>query len=106
MRDSHHGPGCNNTLLARGRIHLCKLNGLLVKGACQTGADHTFFASLLLFFVVQAGLLAPSPLKYGQASVTHAMYYQPRTPPPMVDPEQLNTSVEEAEAHPYGVAIR
>jgi len=68
--------------------------------------NHFFFASLLLFFVVQAGLLAPSPLKYGQASVTHAMHYQPRTPPPMVDPEQLNTSVEEAEAHPYGVAIR
>jgi hypothetical protein len=68
--------------------------------------NHFFFASLLLWFVVQHSLLAPSPLKYGPALVAQALQYQPRTPPPMLDPEQLNTSIEEAEAHPYGVAIR
>jgi hypothetical protein len=67
--------------------------------------NHFFFASLLLWFVVQHSLLSPSPIKYGPAMVTQAMNYQPRTPPPMLDPEQLNTSLEEAEAHPFGVAI-
>lgn len=68
--------------------------------------NHFFFASLLLWFVVQHSLLAPSPLKYGPTMVAHAMNYQPRTPPPMLDPEQINTSIEEVEVQPFGVVIR
>jgi hypothetical protein len=56
------------------------------------------FAGIMLWFVAQQNLLAPSPLKYGPTDVAKALHYQPRTPPPMLDPEQLNTTGEEAEA--------
>jgi hypothetical protein len=62
--------------------------------------NHLFFASLLLWFVVQHSALVPSPLKYGPTTVGQALQYQPRTPPPMLDPEQLDASLEEAESQP------
>ena len=62
--------------------------------------NHFCFASLLLWFVVQHSALAPSPLKYGPTTVGQALQYQPRTPPPMLDPEQLDASFQESEAHP------
>lgn len=68
--------------------------------------NHLFFGSLLLLFVIQHSAIVPSPIKYGPAVATHAMNYQPRTPPPMLDYEQLNTSLEEAEVPQFGVVIR
>lgn len=68
--------------------------------------NHLFFAGLLLLFVVQHSSLAPSPLRYGPPMVGQALQYQPRTPPPMLDPEQLDVSIEEAEAQPlFGLAL-
>jgi hypothetical protein len=55
------------------------------------------FAGLMLCFIAQQSLLAPSAHKYGLADVAKAHYYQPRLPPPMLDPEQLNSMGEEAE---------
>ena len=54
-------------------------------------------AGLMLWFVAQQNLLAPSPLKYGLADVAKALHYQPRMPPPMLDPEQVQLNGEEAE---------
>jgi hypothetical protein len=54
-------------------------------------------AGLMLWFVAQQNLLAPSPLKYGPTDVAKALHYQPRTPPPMLDPEQVQLNGEEAE---------
>jgi hypothetical protein len=68
--------------------------------------NHLFFGSLLLMFVIQHSAIAPSPLKYGPSIVAQAQQYQPRTPPPMLDPEQLNTSLEEAEVPQFGVVFR
>jgi hypothetical protein len=68
--------------------------------------NHLIFASLMLWFVVQHSLLAPSPIRYGPVDVAKALHYQPRTPPPILDPEQMNASIEEAEVHPYGVSLR
>lgn len=72
----------------------------------QALANNIFFASLLFFFVMQQGLLAPSTIKYGPADVAKALNYQPRTPPPMLDAEQLNASIEEAEVAPVGAILR
>jgi hypothetical protein len=55
------------------------------------------FAGLMLCFIAQQSLLAPSAHKYGPVDVAKAHHYQPRLPPPMLDPEQLNTTGEEAE---------
>lgn len=68
--------------------------------------NHLFFGSLLLMFVIQHSAIAPSPLKYGRAIVAQAQQYQPRTPPPMLDPEQIDATFEEAEVQTYGVEIR
>ena len=72
----------------------------------QALANHVFFASLLFFFVMQQGLLAPSPIKYGPVDVAKALNYQPRTPPPMLDAEQLNTSIEEVESVSFDTLLR
>jgi hypothetical protein len=61
-------------------------------------ALHAFvFAATLLWFVAQQNLLAPSATKYGPTDVAKAMHFQPRTPPPVPDPEQLDTALEDAE---------
>jgi len=62
--------------------------------------NHFFFAGLLLWFVLQHSALTPSPIKYGPTIVGQALQYQPRTPPPMLDPEQLDVSFQESEAQP------
>lgn len=62
--------------------------------------DHFFIASLILWFVVQHSALTPSPIKYGPTIVGQALQYQPRTPPPMLDPEQLDVSFQESETQP------
>lgn len=67
--------------------------------------NHFFFASLLTWFVVQHSALAPSPLKYGSTMVAQALHYQPRTPPPMLDPEQLDTSIAETETQSFDVVL-
>jgi len=67
--------------------------------------NHFFFAGILLWFVAQNGLLAPIPTKFANIDVAQALHYQPRLPPPMLDPEQLDASIEEAEAHSFGFAI-
>jgi len=61
---------------------------------------HFFFASVLLWFVVQHSALTISPIKYGPTTVGQALQYQPRTPPPMLDPEQLDVSFQESETQP------
>jgi hypothetical protein len=68
--------------------------------------NHLFFGSLLLMFVIQHSAIAPSPLKYGRAIVAQAQQYQPRIPPPMLDPEQVDATFEEVEIQPYSVEIR
>jgi hypothetical protein len=68
--------------------------------------NHLFFGSLLLMFVIQHSAIAPSPLKYGRAIVAQAQQYQPRTPPPMLDPEQIDATFEEAEVQTYSVEVR
>jgi len=62
--------------------------------------NHLMFAGLLTFFVVQHSMLAPSAIKYGPVDVAKALNYQPRTPPPMLDADQLNVSIEELEVRP------
>jgi len=68
--------------------------------------NHLFFGGLLLLFVIQHSAIAPSPLKYGRAIVAQAQQYQPRTPPPMLDPEQVDATFEEVEVQTYPVEIR
>ncbi len=62
--------------------------------------NHLMFGAILTFFVVQHSMLAPSAIKYGPVDVAKALNYQPRTPPPMLDADQLNTSIEEFEVRP------
>jgi hypothetical protein len=68
--------------------------------------NHLFFGSLLLMFVIQHSAIAPSPLKYGRAIVAQAQQNQPRTPPPMLDPEQVDAMFEEAEMQSYEVVLK
>jgi hypothetical protein len=68
--------------------------------------NHLFFGSLLLMFVIQHSAIVPSPLKYGSAIVAQAQQYQPRTPPPMLDPEQFDSVFEEADVQPHAFGIR
>lgn len=55
------------------------------------------FAGIMLWFVAQQNLLAPSAIKYGPTEVAKARHFQPRTPPPAFDPEQIDTALEDAE---------
>ena len=57
-----------------------------------------FFAGTLWWFVAQQNLLAPMAIKYGPTDVAKALHYQPRLPPPMFDPEQIDPGLEDAEA--------
>lgn len=68
--------------------------------------NHFMFAGVLLWFVLQHSALNIAPIKYGPADVTKAFYYQPRTPPPVLDPEQIDTSLEDIDYSPYGFAIK
>jgi hypothetical protein len=54
-------------------------------------------AGIMMWFVAQQNLLAPSALKYGPTDVAKAMNLQPRLPPPMLDPEQVDITVEDAQ---------
>ena len=55
------------------------------------------FAGIMLWFVAQQNLLAPSAIKYGPVDVAKAAPYQPRIPPPMFDPDQFDIGLEDAE---------
>jgi hypothetical protein len=57
------------------------------------------FAGILLWFVAQQNLLAPSAIKYGPVDVAKATPYQPRIPPPMFDPEQFDLGPEDVETY-------
>jgi hypothetical protein len=72
----------------------------------QAFLNHAFFAVLLGFFVLQQGAFAPTAIKYGPVDVAKALNYQPRTPPPMLDADQLNTSIDEFELTPYHSPLR
>jgi hypothetical protein len=54
-------------------------------------------AGIMLWFVAQQNLLTPSAIKYGPTDVAKAMHFLPRTPPPMLDPEQMDIGVEDTE---------
>jgi hypothetical protein len=56
--------------------------------------NHLFFASLVVWFLALQGTLPPLALKYGPSDVAKALHYQPRTPPPVFDPEVTDTSVD------------
>jgi len=56
--------------------------------------NHMFFASLVVWFLALQGTLTHSALKYGPVDVAKALHYQPRTPPPVFDPEVTDSSVE------------
>lgn len=61
-------------------------------------AVHTLvFVCMMLWFVAQQNLLSPSAVKYGPTDVAKALHFQPRTPPPTFDPEQIDTGVEEVD---------
>ncbi|MDP2419131.1 MAG: hypothetical protein U1D25_12730 [Hydrogenophaga sp.] len=53
---------------------------------------------IMLWFVSQPNFQALSAIKYGPTDVAKAMHLQPRTPPPLLDPEQVDIGVEEAES--------
>lgn len=55
---------------------------------------HVMFACMA-FFMIQQQLVTTGPALTGGPWVAQALHYQPRTPPPTLDPEQLN--VEDAE---------
>ena len=57
------------------------------------------FAGIMLWFVAQQNLLSPPALKYGPTDVAKAMGLQPRMPPPMFDPEQVDTGLEDADTY-------
>lgn len=54
-------------------------------------------ACMLLWFAAQQNLLSPTSLKYGPVDVAKAMHLQPRIPPPLLDPEQVDIGFEETE---------
>jgi len=64
--------------------------------------NHFMFAGVLLWFFVQHSLINPLPIKYGPADVTKAMYNQPRTPPPVLDLDQFDSSWEETRYGSFG----
>lgn len=55
------------------------------------------FAGIMMWFVAQQNLFIPLTVKYGPTDVTKATHYQPSTPPPLLDPEQMSSSGEEFE---------
>jgi hypothetical protein len=57
------------------------------------------FAGIMLWFVAQQNLLTPSAIKYGPVDVAKATPYQPRIPPPMFDPEQIDMGLEDVETY-------
>ena len=56
-------------------------------------------AGIAMWFVVQQNLLPPSALKYGRTDVAQAMGLQPRMPPPMIDPEDVDIGLEDVETY-------
>lgn len=56
-------------------------------------------ACILMWFVAQQNLLMPSAHKYGLADVAKAKHLQPRIPPPLLDPEQIDINLQETETH-------
>ena len=58
--------------------------------------NHLMFVTLA-FFMIQQQLIAPSPAMSSGPWVAQALHYQPRTPPPMLDPEEIYTEEMAAE---------
>lgn len=56
--------------------------------------NHLMFATLALF-MIQQQLVVPGPAMSSGPWVAQALHFQPRTPPPTLDPEQL--SMEDAD---------
>jgi membrane protein required for beta-lactamase induction len=56
--------------------------------------NHMFFASLLVWFLALQGTLTPITIQYAPSDVYKALHYQPRTPPPVFDPEGADASTE------------
>ncbi len=52
--------------------------------------NHLMFATLT-FFMIQQQLVDTRPAMASGTWVAQALHYQPRTPPPMLDAEQLFT---------------
>lgn len=52
--------------------------------------NHLMFATLT-FFMIQQQLVDTRPAMASGTWVAQALHYQPRTPPPMLDAEQLYT---------------
>lgn len=52
--------------------------------------NHLMFVTLA-FFMIQQQLISPAPGMNSGPWVAKALHYQPRTPPPMLDGDQLYT---------------
>lgn len=66
-----------------------------------TWVNHFFFASLLVWFFAWQESSQPLPAKYGPLQVTKAIYTQPRTPPPVFDPEVTDANWDSLEPNTF-----
>lgn len=59
---------------------------------------HLVMATGLLFIALQNPIF-PSPLRFMEPTTAQSMFYVPRTPPPVFDPEWTPSEEWEAEVH-------
>lgn len=59
---------------------------------------HLVMATGLLFIALQNPVF-PSPLRFMEPTTSQSMFYVPRTPPPVFDPEWTPSEEWEAEVH-------
>jgi len=67
------------------------------------GLNHVFFASPFVWCLAWQASLSPQAAKYGPVHVAKALHVQPKTPPPVFDPEVTNTSWDSAERNGNGL---
>lgn len=66
-----------------------------------TWVNHFFFVSLLVWFLAWQESSLPWAAKYGPSQVSKAMYTQPRTPPPVFDPEVTDANLDSFEPNTF-----
>jgi hypothetical protein len=63
--------------------------------------NHLFFASMVFWFLAWQESTSSWATKYGPSQVAKALYIQPRTPPPVFDPEVTDTSLDSYESNAF-----
>ncbi len=66
-----------------------------------TWLNHLFFASIAVWFFAWQESSSPWATQYAPSQVTKALYIQPRTPPPVFDPELTDTSWDSYESNAF-----